>query len=208
MQYVHALGSKISFASVAHPRSNGQAESVNTEVLRGLKTRTFDTLRKHGKRWIDELPAVLWSLRTTPNQATGQTPFSLVYGAEAVIPTELIYGSPQVLAYDEVAQVQHRRDETVLLEGNRLRAAKRPARYQQALRRYHSRRVHARCLEEGDLVLRRVQSAKGTHKLSPKWEGPYRVVRVTRPGAVRLETGDGTKLQHSWNIEHLRKFYP
>ena len=82
------------------------------------------------------------------------------------------------------------------------------ARYQQALRHYHSRRVHARCFEEGDLVLRRVQSAKGTNKLSLKWEGPYRVVPVTKPGVVRLETGDGTELQNSWNIEHLRKYYP
>ena len=73
--------------------------------------------------------------------------------AEAVIPTELIYGSPRVLAYNEVAQDQHRRDDTVLLEEN-LRATTRVARYQQALCRYHSRRVHARCFEEGDLVLR------------------------------------------------------
>ena len=108
------------------------------------------------------------------------------------MPTELIYGSPRVLAYDEVAQDQHRRDDAVLLEENRLRAATHAACYQQALRRYHSRRVHARCFVEGDLVLRRVRPAKGTHKLSPKWEGPYWVVRVTRPGAVRLETGDGT----------------
>ena len=113
-----------------------------------------------------------------------------------------------MLAYDEVAQDQHGRDDAVLLEENRLRAATCTARYQQALRRYHSRRVHARCFEEGDLVLRRVQSAKGTNKLMPKWEGPYRVVRVTRPGAVRLETGDGIQLQNSWNIEHLCKFYP
>jgi hypothetical protein len=95
----------------------------------------------------------------------------------------------------------------VLLEENYLQAATRVARYQQALRRYHSRRVHARSLEEGDLVLRRVQSAKGASKLTPKWEGPYRVVRVTRPGAVRMETKDGIQLQNSWNIEHLRKFY-
>ena len=121
---------------------------------------------------------------------------------------DLIYGSPRVLAYDEVAQDQHRRDDVVLLEENRLRAAMRDACYQQGLRRYHSHRVHAWCFEEGDLVLRRVQSAKGTNKLSPKWEGPYRVVRVTRPGAVRLETRDGTQLQNSWNIEHLRKYYP
>ncbi len=113
-----------------------------------------------------------------------------------------------MLAYDEVAQDQHRCDDIVLLEENHLRATTRAARYQQALRRYHSRRVHARCFEEGDLVLRRVQSAKGTHKLSPKWEGPYRVVRVTRSGTVRLETGDGIQLQNSWNIEHLHKFYP
>ena len=104
MQDVHALECKISFASVAHPRSNGQAERANAEVLRGLKTRTFDTLQERNRRWIEELPVVLWSLRTTPNRATGNTPFSLVYGAEAVIPTELIYGSPRVLAYDEVVQ--------------------------------------------------------------------------------------------------------
>ena len=97
MQYVHALGCKISFASVAHPRSKGQAERANTEVLCGLKTRTFDMLQKHDMRWIEVLPVILWSLRTTPNRATGQTPFSLVYGAEAVIPMELIYGSPRVL---------------------------------------------------------------------------------------------------------------
>jgi hypothetical protein len=208
MQYVQALGSKVSFAFVAHPRSNGQAERVNAEVLRGLKTRTFDKLQKCGKRWIDELPVILWSLRMTPNRATGQTPFSLVYGAEAVIPTKLIYGSPRVLAYDEVAQEQHRRDNAMLLEENRLWAATRAARYQQALRRYHSRRVHARSFEEGDLVLKRVQSAKGANKLTPKWEDPYWVVRVTRPGAIHLETGDGIQLQNSWNIEHLRKFYP
>ena len=113
-----------------------------------------------------------------------------------------------MLAYDEVVQDQHRRDNTVLLEENRLRAATRAARYQQAMCRYHSRRVHARYFEEGDIVLRRVQFAKGTNKLSPKWEGPYRVVRVTRPGAVHLETEDGTQLQNSWNIEHIRKYYP
>ena len=112
-----------------------------------------------------------------------------------------------MLAYDEVAQDQHRRDDAVLLEENRLWAATRVARYQQTLHRNHSRMVHARCFEEGDLVLRRVQSAKGTNKWSLKWEGPYQVVRVTRPDTVHLETGDGTQWQNSWNIEDLRKYY-
>ena len=95
-----------------------------------------------------------------------------------------------MLAYDEVAQVKHRHDDAVLLKENRARAAMRVACYEQALHRYHSHTVHARCLEEGGLVLRRVQSAKGANKLTPKWEGPYRVVRVTRPDAFCLETED------------------
>ena len=143
-----------------------------------------------------------------PNRATGQTLFALVYGAEAVLPTELMNGSPRVLAYDELEQEQLRQDDALLLEENRLQADVRAARYQQALHRYHSHNVHAQSLEEGDLVLQRVQSAKNSNKLTPKWEGPYRVVRVTRPGAVRLETEDGVPVSNSWNIEHLRKFYP
>ena len=96
----------------------------------------------------------------------------------------------------------------MLLEENHLRDSTCAAHYQQALGRHHSHKVHARSFEEGELVLRRVQSTKGTNKLTPKWEGPYQVVRVTRPGAVRLETGDGIQLQNSWNIEHPCKFYP
>ena len=50
MQYIQDLGSKVSFASVAHPRSNGQAERANAEVLQGLRTKTFDRLHKSGRR--------------------------------------------------------------------------------------------------------------------------------------------------------------
>ena len=59
MQYIENLSSKVCFASVAHPRSNGQAERANAEVLRGLRTKTFDRLHKCGRRWIDELSMVL-----------------------------------------------------------------------------------------------------------------------------------------------------
>jgi hypothetical protein len=85
-----------SFASVAHPKSNGQAERANIEILGGLKTRTYDYLKKHGANWVNELPCVLWGNRTTPSRATGETPFFLVYGAEACLPSEIITGSPRV----------------------------------------------------------------------------------------------------------------
>ena len=96
----------------------------------------------------------------------------------------------------------------VLGEERRREAALRAARYQQALRRYHCLNIRSRTLEMGDLVLRRVLSREGLHKLSPMWEGPFRIARVSRPGAVRLETQDGIPIQNAWNIQHLRKFYP
>jgi hypothetical protein len=70
-------------------------------VLQSLKPRIFDKLNKHDKKWVVELPSVQWSLRTTPSQATGFTPFFLVYGSEAMLPTDVEYGSPRLKAYNE-----------------------------------------------------------------------------------------------------------
>nr|CAH66523.1 H0502B11.3 [Oryza sativa] len=206
--YCEDMGIKLCFASPAHPRSNGQVERANAEILKGLKTKTFNILKKHGDSWIEELPAVLWANRTTPSRATGETPFFLVYGAEAVLPSELTLRSPRVTMYCEADQDQLRRDDLDYLEERRRRAALRATRYQQSLRRYHQRHVRARSLCVDDLVLRRVQTRAGLSKLSPMWEGPYRVIGVPRPGSVRLATGDGTELPNPWNIEHLRRFYP
>ena len=96
----------------------------------------------------------------------------------------------------------------MLGEERRREAALRAARYQQALRRYHCRSVRSRTLEVGDLVLRRVLSREGLHKLSPMSEGPFMVVHVSRPGAACLETQEGVPITNAWNIRHLRKFYP
>ena len=57
-------------------------------------------------------------------------------------------------------------------------------------------------------MLRRVLSREGLHKLLPMWEGPFKVVHVSRPGAARLETQEGVPIPNTWNIEHLRRFYP
>jgi hypothetical protein len=68
---------------------------------KGLKTRTYDGLKKHGKKWIDELPCTLWGIQTSPSQATGETPFIMVYGAEVVLPSEVTMGSLCVRTYNE-----------------------------------------------------------------------------------------------------------
>ena len=127
----------------------------------------------------------------------GETPFFLVYGAEAVLPHEVKHRSTQVLAFDEACQDAEREMDLVLGEERRREATLRVVRYQQALQRYHCRNIRPRTLEVGDLVLRLVLSREGLHKLSPMWEGPFNVVHVSRPGAARLETQDGVPIQNA-----------
>jgi transposase InsO family protein len=86
---------RMDWAAVAHPQTNDQVERANGMILQGLKPRIFDRLNKSSQKWLQELPTVVWSLRTTPSRATGFTPFFLVYGAEAILPTDLEYGSPR-----------------------------------------------------------------------------------------------------------------
>jgi hypothetical protein len=90
---------RVDWAAVAHPQDNGQVERANCMILQGLKPRIFDRLNKSGRKWLKELPAVVWSLRTTPSRATRFTPFFHVYGAEVVLPMDLEYGSPRVGGY-------------------------------------------------------------------------------------------------------------
>jgi hypothetical protein len=78
---------------MAHPRNNGQVERANAEILRGLKIRTYNDLEKHGAKWVDQLPSILWGNRITPSRAIGETPFFLVHGAEACFPPEITMGS-------------------------------------------------------------------------------------------------------------------
>ena len=69
-------------------------ERANGLILSGIKPRLVEPLERLYDCWLEELPAVLWSLGTTPNKLTGFTPFFLVYGAEVVIPTDIEFDSP------------------------------------------------------------------------------------------------------------------
>jgi len=91
----------VNWSTVAHPQTNSQVERANGMILQGLKQRIYSRLKKFGKKWVKELYSVLWSLRTTPSRATKYTPFFMVYGSEAVLPTDLEYGSPRLKAYSK-----------------------------------------------------------------------------------------------------------
>ena len=83
-RYCCDLGITNRYSIPAYPQGNGQAGAINKVIVNGLKRRLDDAKG----RWVEELPHVLWKYRITPRWSTGETPFSMTYGAEAVIPLE------------------------------------------------------------------------------------------------------------------------
>jgi hypothetical protein len=157
---------------------------------------------------MKELPSVVWSLRMTPSRATGFTLFFLVYGADAILPTDLEYGSPRMRAYDDRSNWTNQEDSLDQLEEARDMALLHSARYQQSLRRYHARGVRSRDLQVGDLVLRIRQDARRHHKLMPPWEGPFIIAKILKPGTYKLANSQGKVYNNAWNIQQLRLLYP
>ncbi|CAL1401742.1 unnamed protein product [Linum trigynum] len=191
-------------ASVAFPQANGQVESSNKLILRGLKRR----LKEAKGGWTAELPHVLWAHRTNYKQATGETPFALTYGAEAVAPTELVLPSLSVQPYDSEdnhRKVLHQLD---IIETMRDAALVRTLEEKLKVAMAYKAKVKPRSLEEGDMVLKRnFEQKEGHGKLAAAWEGPYLVGEKLGTATYVLATMEGKPLAKTWNAIHLKRYF-
>jgi hypothetical protein len=177
-------------------------------VLQAIKDRIFDDASQYATRWHAELPHVIWGLRTQVSSATRYSPFFLVYGSEVVLPTDVAFNAPRIQHYEEGTAEETHKVDLDNIEEYRVAALMQHTRYEQQLRCYHDRNVQERSFNVGDLVLRRIQSTKGMHKLSAPWEGPFIMMEVVSPLTYRLQWADDQGVPNVWNIEHLRRFYP
>ena len=200
------LGINNHYSSPFHPQANGQAEIANRSLLKIIKTR----LEGAKGVWPDELPRVLWAYRTTVRTTTRETPFKLAYGSEAVIPAEVHMASHRVKEYQAEENEVQLRLNLDLIDEVRMDAEQRTARYKNLMARQYDAMVKPRRFNTGDLVLKRVTLVTRNPsygKLGPNWEGPYRVINCKRQGSYYLEALDGRRLEHPWNVEHLRRYY-
>jgi hypothetical protein len=177
-------------------------------VLQSLKDHIFDDASNYTSRWLAQLPHVIWGLMTQVSSAMGFSPFFLVYGSKAILPTDVTFGATRIQFYGEGEAEQTRRVDLDSLEEQRMAADMRQARHDQQLHRYHDHNIKETSFNIGDQVLRHIQKTDGMHKLSSPWEGPFIVTEVINPYTYRLQWGDGQGIANPWNMEHLRRFYP
>ncbi|XP_075658845.1 uncharacterized protein LOC142628685 [Castanea sativa] len=140
----------------------------------------------------------------------GETPFSLTYGAEAVIPAEINLCSARVVGFAPDENEKLMVKQLNLLEEHREVATIRPTEYPQKLARRYNRVGRKREFAAGDLVLRKVignTQDVNAGKLALSWEGPYRVTAIVGAGAYNLEDLKEKLLHRPWNVHNLKKFY-
>jgi transposase InsO family protein len=194
------------YSSVLRPKANGQVEATNKTLIRTLKKK----LEKKKGTWVEYIPEVLWSYRITIRTPTGETPFSLTYGTEAVIPAEVGSPSFRVAYYNPGLNDEGISLNLDLLQEKRDDAQVTWVAYQERTARYFNKAVSLRKFQVGDWVLRKVSlmtkdAIEG--KLAPKWEGPYQIVKCQGNGDYHLKSETGKTLPRAWNAEHLKKYY-
>jgi hypothetical protein len=201
-EFCDQIGTKIHFASVRHPESNGLVERANVIIMTGIMKLIFNQPR--GK-WSDELIKVVWSHNTTTSRSTGFTPFKLLFGDEAITPEEAKAGSIRTAVSAGDKADYHVAKDTI--EGTRLQVVENIYKYQAETIKWRDRKVRLKNIKPGHLVLRRVANPDTVGKLQLKWEEPFLVVSSSRPSSYRLKDMDDNDIPRSWNADELRRYY-
>ncbi|GKD88525.1 reverse transcriptase domain-containing protein, partial [Tanacetum coccineum] len=153
-------------------------------------------LGEGNKNWLEELPHVLWAHRTMIKSSHRDTPFSLTYGTEVVIPAEIGMPTYRTTTVDTVHNDEELRLNLDLLEEKRERAAFCEAKSKMKMTKYYNARVRGVAFRPGDFVYRSndASHAAAEGKLGPNREGPYEVTEALGDEAYKLRTMDDTDL--------------
>ena len=189
------------------PKMNGAVEAANKNIKKIIQKMTVSY-----KDWHERLPFALHGYRTSVRTSTGATPFSLVYGMEAVLPFEVEVPSLRILAESGLKEsewAQTRYDQLNLIEGKRLTAMSHGRLYQQRMKSAFDKKVRLRKFHEGDLVLKKMSHAVKDHrgKWAPNYEGPFVVKRAFSGGALVLTNMDGEELPSPVNSDVVKQYY-
>lgn len=169
------------------------------------------TVGMHKSSWHLMLFPALWAYQTSVKDATGFTPFQLVYGLEATLPIECEIPSlklavellPNTTPLEERLLYLERLDETRRLASLAIETQKK------RVKTHFDQNVRPRSFVEGDLVLLYDQAKDklGAGKLESMWRRPYIVKNVLQKGAYELIDYEGNPFEKPRNGLYLKKYY-
>uniref|UniRef100_A0A2N9FRR6 Uncharacterized protein n=1 Tax=Fagus sylvatica TaxID=28930 RepID=A0A2N9FRR6_FAGSY len=188
--YCYASSSRFQHHNSApyRPKMNGAVEAANKNVKKILSkmTETY-------KDWHEHLPYALCAYRTSVRTSVGATPYSLVYGMEAVLPVEVEIPSLRILSQTQLEEAEW---------------AQAPL-YQRRIERAYNKKARPRTFQPGDLVLKKRNMALSDPrgKFAPSYEGPYVVKKAFSGGAIILADMDGEEFRSPINSDSVIKYH-
>ncbi|XP_070012419.1 uncharacterized protein [Nicotiana sylvestris] len=164
------------------------------------------------RQWHEKLSFALLRYFTTVRTSVGAIPYLLVYGTEAVIPTEVEIPSLRIIVEAEIEDsewVKIRLEQLTLIDEKWMGTVCHRQLYQQRMTREYNKKVRPRNFEVGKLVLRRIlphhKEAKG--KFAPNWKGPYIIRNLLPKVALYLGDIEGNDPEITVNADAVKKYY-
>eukprot|EP00253_Pinus_taeda_P005513 PITA_05513 len=201
---------KLKYSANYYPQGNGLAESTNKNLIKIIKR----TIEQNHKNWHKSLIFALWADRITQKASISTSPFNLVYGKEAVLPTNLLLPSLALVQFIEESppsSIQLRHDQILLLEEEREKAKIIHAKHQQIIKSsFDSTSSSSKQLQVGDLVLKwdKSHEDKGKHvKFQKMWLGPFQINEKIGHSTFILQDLSGKRDYLPVNGFILRKFF-
>jgi len=203
-------GFKLKYSANYYPQGNGLAESTNKNLIKIIKR----TIEQNHKNWHKFLIFALWADRITQKASIGSSPFNLVYGKEAVLPTNVILPSLSLVQFIEKipsSSIQLRHDKILKLEEEREKAKAVHAKHQQIIKAsFDSSSSSSKQFQVGDLVLKwdKAHEDKGKHtKFQKMWLGPFQIYEKIGHSTFMLQNLSGLRDSLPVNGLLLKKFF-
>lgn len=194
------LGIRKSRTTPYHPQGDPQPERFNRTLLSMLGTLN----QNHKMRWSQHVAFMVHAYNSTRNEATGFSPYYLMFGREARLPIDVCFG----LAADGKDGAKHQQYVEKLREELRYAyhlASEASNKNHQKNKRGYDNRVRVHNLQEGDRVLVRALGVPGKHKLKEKWNlQPYVVIgKLPNLPVYRVKPEGGRGIVKTLHRDHL-----
>jgi hypothetical protein len=205
-KFCEQFGIKLIHSTPYYPQGNGLAESSNKSLIRIIKRLLEDNKRA----WNSKLKFALWADRVTTKRSIGISPFQLVYGAEAVFPSQLAIPVAKFFQdYQEEPNDMIRRiHQLVEVQQAREQVVDRIQDQQQRIKQVFDKKAKKEEFQLGDLVLKwdAPKQDKGKHdKFEALWIGPFRISEVFSNNTYRLRDLEGEEVFSSPVNGHFLK---
>jgi len=210
IEFAVKRGFKLKYSANYYPQGNGLAESTNKNLIKIIK-RTID---QNQKNWHKSLIFALWADRITEKASIGTSPFNLVYGKEAVIPSNLTLPSLALVQFIEEnpsSSIQLRYDQILKLEEERDKAKIVHEKHQQLVKSsFDASSTDSKIMSIGDFVLKwdKAHEEKGKHtKFQKMWLGTFQIIEKIGSNTFMLQ--DLTSKRESLPVNGLimKKFF-